>query len=164
MNEIETAVPLERIQSSRRYKTTSLFWEYRAMTVGGADSVYNLSEKDHNKTLSMYKIYMSKDTEYEAALYLLGSWDHWQTLCGTSFFKKHIDKWREERTIREESLAHKILLENAKNGNVTAAKTLLLDTRKIQKAGRPTTQSVAKAAAQALEFDDFLTSSIARIK
>ena len=164
MNEIETAISLEKIATNKRYRTTSLFWECRHIAKPGTIAVYNVSTKDHHNTLSMYNIFMDKDTEYEAGMYLLGSWDHWQTLCGSSFFNKHITKWREERITREEALAHKVLLESARNGNVTAARTILLDNRKIQKAGRPTNQQVAKAAATAVELDSFLVESLKRAK
>ncbi len=166
MNIIETAIPLEKIKSGHRYRTNSLFWEARFMKKPGSTfiPVYNLSDKDHDNTLSMYNIFMSKDTEYEAGMYLLGSWEHWQTLCGSTFFEKHITKWREERITREEALAHGVLLVNAREGNITAARTLLLDSRKIQKAGRPTNQQVAKAANAAVELDSFLVESMKRAK
>ncbi len=161
---METAVPIEKVQSEKRFRTVSLFWEGRHIAKEGTIPVYNLSNKDHNDTLSMYNIFMDKDTEYEAGMYLLGSWDHWQTLCGSNFFKKHIIKWREERITREEALAHGVLIDSAKKGNVTAARTLLLDSRKVQKAGRPTNQQVAKAAATAIELDSFLVESLNRAK
>ncbi len=166
MNSLETAVPLEKIKTGNRYRTNSLFWEARFMKKPGTtfEPVYNLSNKDHDNTLSMYNIFMDKDTEYEAGMFLLGSWEHWQILCGSSYFEKHISNWREERVTREEALAHRVLLESAKNGNVSAARTLLLDSRKVQKAGRPTNQQVAKAANVAVELDTFLVESLKRSK
>ncbi len=147
-----------------RYKTIALFWENRHLNKQEKTTpVYNVSNMDNEHTLSMYRIYMEQDTEYDAAMLLLGRWEHWLHLCGTTFFKPHIEKWRAEKIAKDASIAHKALMQGAREGNLTAARTILLDSRKVQGAGRPSKQQVNQAAAQAAELDQFLLSSIGKL-
>lgn len=120
--------------------TQALFYEYRHQSTCKTPAVYTLKDKDWEGCKSMYLIYMQCDSEYEAAHALLGSWTHWTKLKGTSWFASHLEKWNEERTIREEALAHKTLLDQAKEGNVTAAKALMSGTKKP---GRPANKKSA---------------------
>lgn len=136
----------EKVRSEGGHlRTQTLFYEYRYTPRGLTETPYNLREDDYKGTLSMYKIYMESESEYEAAQRLLGSWEHWQRLLKAPFFKKHIEKWREERAAREEAIARKTLVEEATNGNVTAAKALLTPTKSTG-AGRPSKESVAAEA------------------
>lgn len=125
--------------------TQGLFYEFRHQTTCKTPAVYTLKDKDWEGCKSMYLIYMQCDSEYEAAQVLLGSWTHWNKLKATSWFATHLEKWNEERTIREESLAHKALLSQTKRGNVTAAKALLSGTKKpgrpIRKKSEPKTNN-----------------------
>lgn len=105
--------------------TQGLFYEYRHQTTCKIPAFYNLKNKDWKDTKSMYLLYMTYETEYDAAIGILGSWPHWQKLCTTSWFKKYRDKWEEERVIRDDALAKRTLIEQAKDGNVTAAKALM---------------------------------------
>ncbi len=146
-----------------RFRTQSLFWESKSIYGDIAKPIYNLSPRDKNGTLSMYRIYMSYDNEYDAAMRILGYWAHWEMLCSHKPFMKKLEKWRSERTIREEALAHNILLEAARDGNVTAAKTLLLESKKVNNVGRPTTQQVTQAAKNQAELDSFLLHSIDKV-
>ena len=162
---IETAVDYSILRGKGgTFKTTALFWERRSLNPVFATPVYNLSKEDHNETLSMYNIYMSYETEYDAAMFILGDWKHWEVLCGCTFFKKHITCWREERAVKEAAIAHRVLLEAARSGNVAAARTILLDARKVEKAGRPSNRSVEKAANHAADLDAFLVQSIMKVK
>lgn len=127
------------ISDQGHYLTQGLFYEFRHQTKN-FNAPYNLKERDHKDSKSMYQIYMDCETEYEAAQVLLGSWKHWEILCKAPFFVPEIEKWREERAIREQALAKKVLLEQTRDGNVTAAKSVL-DSHK-RKAGRPSKQEV----------------------
>jgi len=160
---MKTAVPMERLGATdnARYRTKALFWEWKFINEE-IKPVYNLSRRDHNDTISMYNLYMAHDTEYEAGIHILGNWDHWKALCGCKVFMPYLAKWREEVKAREEAMAHRILLEAAEQGNVTAAKTLLLDSKKVEKAGRPSNQQVEKAAKAQAELDAFLVHSIGK--
>ena len=147
---------------NRRCRTQSLFWENKRIYGDVCKPLYNLKAKDWEGTLSMYKIYMSYDNEYDAAMRILGDWAHWEVLCAHKPFMKKLEKWRIERTIREEALAHNVLIQAAKDGNVPAAKTLLLESKKVNNVGRPTKQQVTQAAKNQAELDEFLVHSIGK--
>lgn len=113
--------------------TAALFWEKRhasAVEERGLQSIYNLGTSDHDNTLSMYCIYMQCATEYEAALVLLGSLRHWQSLLECSWFKPHVEQWRKDMAVRDEALGRQALIEAASNGNYAAGNALLRDAGK----------------------------------
>lgn len=116
-------------------KTQALFYEFRHQTKMPVEDIpYNLKTKDWQGTKSMYLIYMQYETEYDAAIALLGSWPHWERLRKAPWFAKHLEEWNAERALRDEALARKTLLNQAREGNVTAAKAILA---KDNKRGRP---------------------------
>lgn len=117
-----------------QYLTQGLFYEYRhqAAKLGP----YCLKEYDWKGCKSMYQVYMSCASEYEAALKILGSWKHWQILCQAPFFAREVEKWREEVEIREAALGKATLIAQAKEGNVSAAKELVKSAEK-RSVGRP---------------------------
>lgn len=112
--------------------------------------VYTLKDYEHKGYPSMYKIYIASDTEYEAAIKLLGSWRHWKKLCRSKFFHPYIDEWREERRLLEEALARTALLRSLEDNNISAARTIL-EGSKRKGAGRPTNNEVAGNMKQAVE-------------
>lgn len=145
-----------------RYRLNSLFWEYRFISKN-EDPVFTLADYDKSETCkSMYLIYMNCDTEYEVAMETLGSWEHWQELCKSNFFKKHLNRWREERKVRDEAIAHKTLLREAQNGNVTAAKAILAENKPTR--GRPSKQEKAQKLDEEREIEEFLMNNIKVIK
>ena len=85
------------------YLTQGLFYEYRHHTKLPYIP-YTLRERDYKGYLSMYRIYMECDTEYEAAQVLLNSWEHWCRLCDSGFLStpkiycSHSVKWPHCRT------------------------------------------------------------------
>lgn len=109
----------------------------------------------------MYKIYMDCETEYEAAQKLLGSWSHWEKLCDATWFKPFVEQWRKEARIREKAIAKSILLEQACEGNVTAAKAIIEEDKKR---GRPSKQEIKQNAREAEEIEEFLKSSRQRLQ
>ncbi|MEK9895641.1 MAG: hypothetical protein VW518_04345 [Burkholderiaceae bacterium] len=82
-----------------RFRTQSLVIEYK-----NPDFVapYTLKDVDTDGAVSMYRLYMeiADPTEYDTAIKLLDSWEHWQLLTGDnyvrSWFKPYISKWRSE--------------------------------------------------------------------
>lgn len=127
-----------------RGKTRSLFWEHRFVNNGAAQNppVFNLMGYDHNGTLSLEKLYLKYNTEYDAAIAILGSWPHWKKLCKCKWFKPYKEAWDEERKTRDEALARTTLLVEAEKGNVSAARALLAKENNSKKntttgAGRP---------------------------
>lgn len=128
--------------------TQALFYEYRHQTTTGIQAPYTLKERDWKGSKSMYKIYMEHETEYEAAIALLGSWQHWKKLSKVAWFQAYKQAWDEEREIRQKAVARNTLLKQAKEGNVTAAKALIDGEKKPR--GRPKTNEKPKKDNEAL--------------
>ncbi len=143
------------------YLTQGLFYEFRFQT-NSEYMPFTLKERDYKGYLSAYKIYMSCETEYEAALKILNSWKHWEFLCESPWFAKELAKWREERDIRDAANAKCILMEEASNGNVTAAKAVL-DLATKRKAGRPTKVEVDGEKKKQAAIDNKVSSIIERM-
>lgn len=169
MDFFDCVVDQTKLKSSNGVmKTEGLFWE-KASKINNlpnrlpAVPVYSLKYYDHKGLPSMYLIYISCATEYEAAMKILGSWRHWKKLCECTFFKEYLDEWREERTLREESLAKTAILESISGGNVSAAKTIL-DEGKRKGAGRPTNLEVTGELKKAVEDHVQLSSIVERMQ
>jgi len=148
--------------SNGRLRLSSLFWENRFMTKNKSP-LYTLADYDKTEDCkSMYLIYMEHDSEYEAAKVLLNSWDHWIALTNSNFFKPYVAKWRIEKDLRDDALARKCLLEEARNGSVSAAKAIIQEQKAVR--GRPSKQEKAKLTSAEVEVDAFLASSLKIIK
>lgn len=124
--------------------TQAMFYEFRFIMTNTKTPIFNMLEKDHRGTRSMYQLYMSYDTEYEAAKGILGSWNHWQKLCLSPWFAKEKEKWDVEKNLYIESIAFSTLLKEAKAGDTSAAKALITRINRREKellnrkgAGRP---------------------------
>lgn len=142
--------------------TKALFFEYRYQTTVTDNAPYTLKYQDFvgpdgHRYKSMYQIYMNCDSEYEAAIKILGSFPHWKKLKRCSWFHDHIEKWEEERNIRDEAIARSILVKLAETGNVTAARTLFSNanaTKKIM--GRPLGGGTRQESEGQTELDQML--------
>lgn len=149
------------IADNGKYKTQGLFYEYRFQN--NPDYIpYCLREHDYKGYLSIYQIYMSCDSEYEAAQKIFNSWKHWELLCGCAWFQPYLEKWREEREIRDAALGKSILIDQARDGNVTAAKTLY-DQATKRKAGRPTKNEVEGQKKKQAAIDNKVSSILDRM-
>lgn len=106
---------LNKVRDNRgRYLTMALFAE----TIGFGSKyapTYTLNEFDRNGLPSARRIYLELNdpTEYSAAMSLLGSWEHWQHLCGTPWFAPIVEAWREELKVRLLSEATKKVIEHS---------------------------------------------------
>lgn len=110
-----------------RFRTQSLFWEYKQLpypffwTLHEHDIV-----KDGETIPSLRKIYVSYDHipehEYEFAMDMFNSWEHWLRLQNSEMLMPHIRMWREELNIKLKALAVSKLVKAVKNGDVVAAK------------------------------------------
>ena len=120
--------------------TKALFYEHRHQTTVEMDAPYCLKANDHEFKgvvyKSMYLIYMSCDSEYEAAIKLLGNYQHWTKLKRCTWFLPYVEEWNAELRLRESALARAKLVMLTEAGNVTAARTLLND-KKIAGVGKP---------------------------
>lgn len=144
-----------------RHATQALFYEYRHKTSSKIQAPYTLKPYDVNiggkHYRSMYMEYMACDSEYEAAIKLLGSYSHWQRLVTTEWFSKYIEAWEAERNIRDEALARSILVGLTMAGNVTAAKTMFTNSKtQGRKAGRSTKGGARQPASGSAELDEML--------
>lgn len=146
-----------------QYLTQGLFYEFRHRTSCSDIGPYNLKEHDFKGSLSMYQIYMSCASEYEAAQKLLGSWKHWAILCEIHWFKKHLETWREEREIKEAAVGKATILYQAKEGNVTAAKELVSLATK-RKAGRPSKLEIEAEKKKQIAIESNVTNLLAHVK
>lgn len=131
------------IHPGHRVCTKALFYEFRHQNTTGIAPQYNLLDYDHEHnglhTTSMYQIYMQCDSEYQAAIVILGSYKHWTKLKKTKWFAEHLGRWEHERNLRDEAVARTILVKLAESGNVTAANSLYKNSQANNKktAGRP---------------------------
>jgi len=120
--------------------TKAMFYEHRHQTTVEINAPYCLKPNDHEFKgvvyKSMYLIYMSCDSEYEAAIKLLGNYQHWTKLKRCTWFLPYVEEWNAELKLRESALARAKLVQLTEAGNVTAARTLLND-KKIAGVGKP---------------------------
>lgn len=129
------------IDPKLRRCTKALFEDYRHDCSGVAIPPFTLKPfdvvRDGHRHRSMYLEYMKYDSEYEAAMAILGSWAHWTKLVKTKWFRETLDQWEEERNIRDEAIAKSVLIQLAEGGNVTAARTIYTNSRDNRPAGAP---------------------------
>ena len=139
--------------------TKALFYEHRHQTTVEMDAPYCLKANDHEFKgvvyKSMYLIYMSCDSEYEAAIKLLGNYQHWTKLKRCTWFLPYVEEWNAELRLRESALARAKLVMLTEAGNVTAARTLLND-KKIAGVGKPKGKGTRKPDICAGDLDEML--------
>jgi len=143
-----------------RHATQALFYEYRHSSTSKIKAPYTLKNYDVNiggkHYRSMYMEYMACDSEYEAAIKLLGSYAHWLRLTKTNWFAPYIEQWEEERNIRDEALARSILVGLTEAHNVTAAKTMFVNSKQGKRAGRKPKGGTRKPADSNSELEEML--------
>lgn len=152
-----------------RYRTQSLFWELRMKgdenlrgSTDGTSSPRNYTplftlkdydlEKDGITYPSLKKKYMSYDHipgfEYEFALDVFGSWDHWNKLANDTIpaIKNVIKEWRDELEIRLKAQAIKALIQTSRLDDVKGfnAAKYLADKGYAPQRGRPSKEEVER--------------------
>jgi hypothetical protein len=137
-----------------RYRT-NLFYEFNKTRHEDMPPLYTMRETSYMGLPSAYLIYMLSDSEYEAAIKLVGSWSHWQRLLKSRPFMEGPDdafswtglnSWREEKRIKEQAEAFNQLKISAAQGNVQAQKLIYEGKEVSNKRGRPSKDEVRKAA------------------
>ena len=136
-----------------RYRTQSLFWEMRDPSM---DPIWSTKDYDLVKGDKTYKslknIYMSythvPGFEYDFAMDLFGSWDHWLKLCNdtTPAIKDMIKGWRDELDIRIKAKGIKSIMLHSLDDDpkgLQAAK-YLVENGWTKKAGRPSKEAVLR--------------------
>lgn len=130
------------IDPAFRHMTKGMFYEYRHQSTSQLQPPFTLKPYDFTdihgvEYESMYLLYMECDSEYEAAIKILGSYNHWKKLANTNWFSKHLEEWEMERNIRDEAIARSTLIAAAEAGNVPAANSIYKNSKGGGKVGRP---------------------------
>lgn len=122
--------------SLKPHMTSGLFIETcQPKTREAFEPLYSLTAYEKEDKPSAYQIYMHSIDEYDAAIKLVGSLQHWRKLTESKWFmegipKKKFDglvKWREDMLMRDASTAKRILMNAASVNNDTASARKLLD-------------------------------------
>jgi hypothetical protein len=136
-----------------RYRTLSLFWEWNTpedkpalFTTKPEDIVRNGVEYK-----SMKKLYFSYEHapgfEYEFAVDVLGSWEHWQKLVnGGKELREMIQGWKDELDIRLKAQGIKAIMRHSLDDDpkgLQAAK-YLVEKGYAKRAGRPSKEDVER--------------------
>lgn len=131
-----------------------IFRLIRAGETGGAGTergVYTLEEGR--------EAFMSSTTEYEAAMKLVSSWDHWKAIAKSPMNARYIDVWKEEKILSDQTKARKRLMQAADEGNVSAARTIY----EAKKEEREQRERAKKQAQEEQYQNDILSKSAANI-
>ena len=84
--------------------------------------IYTIKEKS-DTLYSAHEIYMAAQTEYDAALQLVGSWRFWKEMLKASVkIRRLVSEWREEKMLIDQTKARKLMWDAALKGNAGAAK------------------------------------------
>ena len=122
-------------------RTESLFHETIQPSIRKRyDPIYSLRDYDNKGYPSAYNIYMSSIDENDAALKLVGTLSHWRKLCTLAWFRdgrkevqfEGLHQWRLDMAARDATEAHRVLQEQMKDNNVTAARAVLAETKKVK--------------------------------
>ena len=157
-------------------RTTSLFWEARRDRSDEADfsPLFTLKNIDHMVDGVLYyslkKIFLSYDhvsgLEYDFAMDVFGSWEHWQKLLKSSV-RHEFTAWREELDIRNKATAIKQLIKaSSLSGNTgVAASKYLADKGYLEKriAGRPSKEEVERTRKEEAAVQKTLAEDMKRL-
>lgn len=95
--------------------TRSLFFETNRNFDTREGVRFTLKKRDHSVEVngetvvypSLYRLFLEEDdiTEYNFAIKYFGSWDYWDEICNSTWFKPHIANWRRELEARTRARA-----------------------------------------------------------
>ena len=130
--------------SMGRWRINSLFWELRTNETD-YPPIFTIKESTYNGYPSLKEIYFSYDHvpfhEYEFAMDVFGSWEHWKAITNSSSCKDMMTNWRDELTIRNKARAVKQIIAIAREDSATglsAARYLSDEGFLPKRAGRTT--------------------------
>lgn len=150
--------------------TQSLFIEWKRE---GCPAKWTIYEQDYivdGKTYpSLKKLFLAYDhvpgNEYEFALEVIGSWEHWQVLTKSKRLGEFISAWREELEVKTRAKAIKSIistsLENTSAG-ATASKWLA-EKGYAPKRGRPTKAEKAGYIKQETSLEKEIEGDLERV-
>lgn len=141
--------------SSNGLLTTRLFLE---VSYERPENVmYTIKRVDYKGYPSLYRLYMALEDpmEFEFANTFFDSYEHWEQICATMWFKEYIYQWRKELELKLRSKALRVIRAIAENGNGNKAfeanKFLLADgwqksSKTDNNRGRPSKAEIQKAS------------------
>lgn len=163
------------LDSMGRFRTTSLFWETRK-TEANAEKyppLFTTKAKDltvGDKTYrSLRSIYFSynhmPEFEYEFAMDVFGSWEHWLTLFNSFQIKPVVQGWRDELNIKIKAEALKTVLAQSKDPEkgLQAARAILAGEHKESKRGRPSKEEKARLEKEVTKHKDEIDADMERL-
>jgi hypothetical protein len=151
------------------YRTQSLFLEINNSSLSPIMTLKELDWEYKGKLLpSLKKIYLELEdpTEYEVAMHVLGSWNHWNRLLDNKLIRTEIIKWREELEIKLRSKALRAMIDTASfegAKGTTAAKYLAEKGWIKRPAGRPSEEETKGQLKQDKELKELLKEDAKRV-
>jgi len=144
------------LEANGLYRTDSLFVERIAKRHKdkGTKPVYCLSERASKKDCpTLYSIFIEAADEYDFAIQAFGSKAHLDFLKNIKWFTegwagcvsyRGYEAWLEDMQDRDASIGKKVLIERARDGDVTAAKKLVDMNKATSTRGRPKKEDILK--------------------
>ena len=102
-------------------------------------------------------------TEYLFAIAAFESWEHWQVLKNSTFFKPYADAWKEELAVKLQAEAILTLRTDAQSNPVSAKWIAERGWEPKATKGRPSKAEVDQARKEAARVADTLTEDAGRI-
>lgn len=135
---------------------------------------YTLKTEDFGGYPSLYRLYMeeSDPTEWKFVQKYLYSWEHWEMICETPWFKPHIARWRKELELklRSEALTKiRQVAESKENKSSFEANKFLLNgnwgnTQEGKKRGRPSKDEIRQEATRLVSEDQKINEDYKRLQ
>ena len=134
---LDRDIPRDHLKDAAGRFRTNIFYDFNKSRHEDYPPIYTMREGPFNGLPSAYLIYMYSDSEYEAALKLVGSWQHWLKLLKSGPFVNGQDAysqwlglqaWRDEKEIMDKATAYLQLQVQAGQGSVPAQKIISIAT------------------------------------
>lgn len=127
---------------------------------------FTLKDREHEGYASLKQYYMQYDdpTEYEFAIDVFGSYQHWKTLVECEWFTPYLSLWREEQEIRLRSKAIKQIAEHALGEKGYSASKWIAEAQWKPKAvGAPSAKDKAAKERVSASIDKEISSDLQRL-
>ena len=155
-----------------RYRTLSLFYEYNRKNEEFV-SPFTLKSEDtffeDILRLSLKKIYMSYNhvpsLEYQFAMDVFGSWEHWTILSTESGVREYIKVWQDEMEVKlkAKALQNLMLTSLGESSSATTANKYIADRGWEVKAGRPSKEEKLRLLKQETKVRETLNEDMNRL-
>lgn len=165
------------LEQNGQFRTDSLFFERIAgrHKKAGTEPVYCLSERqDKGDCKRLYEIFIAAVDEYDFAIKAFNSKAHLDRLKDISWFMngwpgcktfRGYSAWLEDMRERDASIAKTVLVERAREGDVSAARKLsdMSKPAKTGTAGRPKKEDIKREAARIAQEQSDIDDDIKRL-